>query len=112
MTSFRCELPPDVVTDWIKAFGFKNLRDRRSLLFPAANPVYQELFEKVLTFYYPSRKPTIYDYNTCKKILRQILKKSGYLLLSKEVRINHVRTHEYMLQPLNEVSETFPLADL
>ena len=78
-------------------FGFKNLRDKRSLPFPATNPVTKEQFDQIASYYYPSRMPTVYDYETCKKILRQILKKSGYLLMAKEIRVKQARIYEYYL---------------
>ena len=112
MTSFRCELPSDVVTDWIKVFGFKNLRDKRSLPFPATNPVTKEQFDQIASYYYPSRMPTVYDYETCKKILRQILKKSGYLLMAKEIRVKQARIYEYYLtteEMQDAPTQTWPL---
>ena len=114
MTSFRSELPPDVVIEWIKVFGFKNLRDRRWLQFPAQNPVTQEAYDAMMKYYYPSRRPATYDYQSCKKIFRQIIKSSEHVLLSKEIRIGPLRTHEYQLSPLkqeslDEPTETWPL---
>ena len=114
MTSFRSELPPDVVIEWIKAFGFKNLRDRRWLQFPAQNPVIKEMFDKMLVYYYPSRRPAVYDYQTTKKVFRQIIKASEHVLVSKEIRIGPIRTHEYQINPtkqesLDETTEIYPL---
>ena len=108
MTSFRSELPPDVVTEWIKAFGFKNLRDRRSLQFPAQNPISQELFDAMMKYYYPSRRPPTYDYQSCKKIFRQIIKASEHTLVSKEIRIGVIRTHEYSITPMKQESPDEP----
>ena len=114
MTSFRSELPPDVVIEWIKAFGFKNLRDRRWLQFPAQNPVTKETFDKMLVYYYPSRRPATYDFQTTKKVFRQIIKASEHVLVSKEIRIGPIRTHEYQIMPLkqeslDETTEIYPL---
>ena len=100
MTSFRSELPQDVVIEWIKAFGFKNFRDKRWLQFPQTNPVIKTLYDEVSQHYYPSRLPP-YDYTNCKKILRHVLKKSGYTLLSKEVRVGKERRHEYSISEIN-----------
>jgi len=108
MTSFRSELPPDVVTEWIKAFGFKNLRDRRSLQFPAQNPVTLDTFNAMMKYYYPSRRPTTYDYQSCKKIFRQIIKASEHVLVSKEIRIGAIRTHEYSIIPTKQESQDEP----
>ena len=108
MTSFRSELPPDVVTEWIKAFGFKNLRDRRSLQFPAQNPITRDAFNAMMKYYYPSRRPATYDYQSCKKIFRQIIKASEHILLSKEIRIGPVRTHEYSIMPTKQESQDEP----
>ena len=113
MTSFRSELPQDVVIEWIKAFGFKNFRDKRWLQFPLTNPVTVELYDSIVPYYYPSRLPP-YDYTNCKKILRHLLKKSEYSLLSKEVRIGKERRHEYSIQSnqpelQDEPKETWPL---
>jgi len=114
MTSFRSELPQDVVIEWIKAFGFKNLRDRRWLKFPAENPVTKETFDKMLVYYYPSRRPATYDFQTTKKVFRQIVKASEHVLVSKEIRIGPIRTHEYQIMPLkqellDETTEIYPL---
>lgn len=114
MTSFRSELPQDVVIEWIKAFGFKNLRDRRWLQFPAQNPVTKETFDKMLVYYYPSRRPATYDFQTTKKVFRQIIKASEHVLVSKEIRIGPIRTHEYQIMPLkqeslDETTEIYPL---
>ena len=108
MTSFRSELPPDVVTEWIKAFGFKNLRDRRSLQFPAQNPITLDAFNAMMKYYYPSRRPATYDYQSCKKIFRQIIKASEHILLSKEIRIGPLRTHEYSIMPTKQESQDEP----
>jgi len=108
MTSFRSELPPDVATEWIKAFGFKNLRDRRSLQFPAQNPITQEAFDAMMKYYYPSRRPAAYDYQSCKKIFRQIIKASEHILVSKEIRIGAIRTHEYSIMPTKQESQDEP----
>ena len=113
MTSFRSELPQDVVIEWIKAFGFKNFRDKRWLQFPLTNPVTAELYDTIVPYYYPSRLPP-YDYTNCKKILRHLLKKSEYSLLSKEVRVGKERRHEYSIQSnqpesQDEPKETWPL---
>ena len=108
MTSFRSELPPDVATEWIKAFGFKNLRDRRSLQFPAQNPITQEAFDAMMKYYYPSRRPAVYDYQSCKKIFRQIIKASEHVLVSKEIRIGVIRTHEYSIMPTKQESQDEP----
>ena len=113
MTSFRSELPQDVVIEWIKAFGFKNFRDKRWLQFPLINPVPVELYDSIVPYYYPSRLPA-YDYTNCKKILRHLLKKSEYSLLSKEVRVGKERRHEYSIQSnqpelQDEPKETWPL---
>ena len=108
MTSFRSELPPDVVTEWIKAFGFKNLRDRRSLQFPAQNPITLDAFNAMMKYYYPSRRPAIYDYQSCKKIFRQIIKASEHILVSKEIRIGSLRTHEYSIMPTKQESQDEP----
>ena len=100
--------------EWIKAFGFKNLRDRRWLQFPAHNPVAKEMFDKMLVYYYPSRRPTTYDFQTTKKVFRQIIKASEHVLVSKEIRIGPIRTHEYQIMPLkqeslDETTEIYPL---
>ena len=113
MTSFRSELPQDVVIEWIKAFGFKNFRDKRWLQFPLTNPVTSELYDTIVPYYYPSRLPP-YDYTNCKKILRHLLKKSEFSLLSKEVRVGKERRHEYSIQSnlpesQDEPKETWPL---
>ena len=108
MTSFRSELPLDVVTEWIKAFGFKNLRDRRSLQFPAQNPITLDAFNAIMKYYYPSRRPATYDYQSCKKIFRQIIKASEHILLSKEIRIGPLRTHEYSIMPTKQESQDEP----
>lgn len=113
MTSFRSELPQDVVIEWIKAFGFKNFRDKRWLQFPLTNPVTAELYDTIVPYYYPSRLPP-YDYTNCKKILRHLLKKSEFSLLSKEVRVGKERRHEYSIQSnlpesQDEPKETWPL---
>ena len=108
MTSFRSELPLDVATEWIKAFGFKNLRDRRSLQFPAQNPITQETFDAMMKYYYPSRRPATYDYQSCKKIFRQIIKASEHVLISKEIRIGPLRTHEYSIMPTKQESQDEP----
>ena len=108
MTSFRSELPPDVATEWIKAFGFKNLRDRRSLQFPAQNPITQEAFDAMMKYYYPSRRPAVYDYQSCKKIFRQIIKATEHVLVSKEIRIGVIRTHEYSIMPTKQESQDEP----
>ena len=113
MTSFRSELPQDVVIEWIKAFGFKNFRDKRWLQFPLTNPVTSKLYDTIVPYYYPSRLPP-YDYTNCKKILRHLLKKSEFSLLSKEVRVGKERRHEYSIQSnlpesQDEPKETWPL---
>ncbi len=100
--------------EWIKAFGFKNLRDRRWLQFPAQNPVAKETFDKMLVYYYPSRRPTTYDFQTTKKVFRQIIKASEHVLVSKEIRIGPIRTHEYQIMSLkqellDETTEIYPL---
>ena len=108
MTSFRSELPLDVATEWIKAFGFKNLRDRRSLQFPAQNPITLDAFNAMMKYYYPSRRPVTYDYQSCKKIFRQIIKASEHVLVSKEIRIGPIRTHEYSIMPTKQESQDEP----
>ena len=108
MTSFRSELPLDVATEWIKAFGFKNLRDRRSLQFPAQNPITLDAFNAMMKYYYPSRRPVTYDYQSCKKIFRQIIKASEHVLISKEIRIGPLRTHEYSIMPTKQESQDEP----
>ena len=102
------------MTEWIKAFGFKNLRDRRSLQFPAQNPITLDAFNAMMKYYYPSRRPTTYDYQSCKKIFRQIIKSSEHTLVSKEIRIGPLRTHEYSIMPMkqelpDEPTEIWPL---
>ena len=102
------------MTEWIKAFGFKNLRDRRSLQFPAQNPVTLDAFKAMMKYYYPSRRPATYDYQSCKKIFRQIIKASEHVLVSKEIRIGPIRTHEYSImstkqESQDEPTETWPL---
>ena len=99
--------------EWIKAFGFKNFRDKRWLQFPLTNPVTAELYDTIVPYYYPSRLPP-YDYTNCKKILRHLLKKSEFSLLSKEVRVGKERRHEYSIQSnlpelQDEPKETWPL---
>ena len=96
------------MTEWIKAFGFKNLRDRRSLQFPAQNPITLDAFNAMMKYYYPSRRPAIYDYQSCKKIFRQIIKASEHVLVSKEIRIGAIRTHEYSIMPTKQESQDEP----
>lgn len=96
------------MTEWIKAFGFKNLRDRRSLQFPAQNPITLDAFNAMMKYYYPSRRPATYDYQSCKKIFRQIIKSSEHILVSKEIRIGPLRTHEYSITPTKQESQDEP----
>ncbi len=96
------------MTEWIKAFGFKNLRDRRSLQFPAQNPITLDAFNAMMKYYYPSRRPATYDYQSCKKIFRQIIKASEHILGSKEIRIGPLRTHEYSITPTKQESQDEP----
>ena len=72
------------------------------------------MFDKMLVYYYPSRRPTTYDFQTTKKVFRQIIKASEHVLVSKEIRIGPIRTHEYQIMPLkqeslDETTEIYPL---
>jgi len=62
----------------------------------------------MMKYYYPSRRPAEYDYQSCKKIFRQIIKSSEHTLVSKEIRIGPVRTHEYSIMPTKQESQDEP----